>query len=302
LAIVSFCREDCRLHPYGFETHLKHHSSYAEMVLEEIRQRGPLPADELPDPEGVSRRLPGSWHRSVPRAVLEAHFARGRLAIASRLPNFARVYDLSDRLIPSAYYSQCLEKAESQRTLLAMAARAHGIGTVADLADYYRMPVSEARPRLLELVEQGEIVPVRVEGWKETAFLYKKARPSRCHQVSALLSPFDPLVWCRKRIDKLFCFDYRLEIFTPQARRRWGCYVLPFLHDGRLAARVDLKADRTAGRLRVLAAYLESHANPIETATALARELKVMSQWLNLESVKVEKKTAFLRELYERFR
>jgi uncharacterized protein len=300
--LLHFRREERRLRPFGFQAMLKQHPEYADRVLEEIRTRGPLTADELPGPEGISRRMPGSWYRSIPRAVLEAHFARGRLVVTSRLPNLARVFDLAERHIPSRLYHQNLEKEGAQRALLSIAAQAQGIGSAGDLADYFRMPVSEVRLRIAELVDLGEVCPVQVEGWREVAYLHRKAFFPRKVQASALLAPFDPLVWCRKRILRLFQFDYRLEIFIPKVQRKWGCYVLPFLLGDRLAARVDLKADRMESRLLVLAAFLEPHADSRETAAALASELHLMAEWLGLQSVAVRRKTGFMRELHSQLR
>src|SRR5262249_26616020 len=161
-------------------------------------------ADDLPEVDGVPRRIEGAWHGSVPRAVLEAHFGRGLLAVADRRPDFSRVYDLAERRIPRGHHARVVGRAEAQRELLRLAARAPGVGTATDLADYYRMPVREARPRLAELVEEGALREMRVEGWREPAYLHAAARlPSRI-DAAALLSPFDPVVWFRPRTARLF--------------------------------------------------------------------------------------------------
>ena len=174
-----------------------------------------------------------------------------------------------------------------------MAARGHGIGTANDLADYFRMFIRDARPRLRELVESGDLREVRVEGWRQTAYLDPDARmPARVNATS-LLSPFDPLIWFRARAARMFAFDYRVEIFVPREKRRWGVYVLPFLLGETLVARVDLKAGRTDRRLIVLAAFVESHAKPGAVAEPLAMELKTMAEWLGLESVSVERRGDF---------
>src|SRR5262249_42121379 len=152
----------------------------------------------------------------------------------------------------------------------------HGVGTAADLADYYRMPVREARPRLAELVEEGALRAVRVEGWRAPAYLHAAARLPARVEAAALLSPFDPLVWFRPRAARLFDFDYRSEIFVPREQRRWGYYVMPFLLGDRLVARVDLKADRPGRRLLVRAAYLEPQAQAEPVAGALAAELRTL--------------------------
>ncbi|MGH7644069.1 MAG: DNA glycosylase AlkZ-like family protein, partial [Gemmatimonadales bacterium] len=181
-------------------------------------------------------------------------------------------------------------REDAQRELLRRAARAQAVATARDLADYYRMPAGEARPRIAELVGAGELREVRVEGWRERAYLHSEARlPARIH-AAALLSPFDPLIWHRPRATRLFDFDYRIEIFVPRAKRRWGYYVLPFLLGDRLVARVDLKADRAARRLLVLAAYLEPGAKPGTVADALATELRTMARWLDLDAIAVERR------------
>jgi hypothetical protein len=286
-----------RVRPYGFESLLEDQADYVARVLDEVRARGPLTADDLPAPDGVARRIEGSWFGSVPRAVLEAHFGRGALAVAERLANFARVYDLAERLIPTEHHGREVGREEAQRELLRRAARAHGVATAADLADYYRMPVREALPRLAELVAAGELRQVRVEGWKGPAYLHPEARPPARIDAAALLSPFDPVVWYRPRTARLFDFDYRFEIFVPKAQRRWGAYVLPFLLGDRLVARVDLKADRPGRRLLVLAAYREAHAEPGASAAALAAELRTLAGWLGLDSVTVERRGNLARPL-----
>jgi uncharacterized protein YcaQ len=229
--------------------------------------------------------------------VLEAHFGRGILAIARRRPDFARLYDLAERVLPAEHHRREVGREASQRELLRLAARAHGIGTASDLADYYRMPVREARPRVAELVSAGDLAEARVEGWKETAYLHPEARAPVRIEASALLSPFDPVIWYRARAARLFAFDYRFEIFVPEAKRRWGCYVLPFLQGDRLVARVDLKADRGEGCLRVLAAYLEPNAEPKTVAEAIAGELQSLAQWLGLNRVSVVRRGDLARPL-----
>jgi uncharacterized protein YcaQ len=286
-----------RVRPYGFETFLGRHAAYVERVLEEVRTRGPLTADQLPEPDGAERRIPGAWHASIPRAVLEAHFGRGVLAVAERRPNFARVYDLAERVLPPEHHGRRVDRADAERQLLLQAGRAHGVATAADLADYYRMSVREARPRLAELVSAGRLRLVQVESWREPAYLHPEARLPRRIEAAALLSPFDPVVWFRPRAAQLFGFDYRVELFVPRPKRRWGYYVLPFLLGDRLVARVDLKADRARRRLLVLAAHLEDHAEAGSVAGALAKELRTMAAWLGLEAVAVESRGSFARRL-----
>ena len=288
--------ESHRVRPYGFERFIKANSSYVDWVLDQVRTRGPLTTDDISEPEGTPRRIPGAWH-SVPRAVLEAHFARGVLAVADRKPNFARAYDLAERVIASEHLSRDIPPDEAQRELLRRAARSLGVATRADLADYYRMPVGSISRRIAELVESGDLKPVQVEGWKEQAYLQPEARLPRRISARALLSPFDPVVWFRPRLARLFEFEYRLEIWVPKAKRRWGYYVLPFLLGDRLVARVDLKADRTGRRLQVLASSAERDTDVESVAEALHAELRIMAAWLGLDSVAVERRGALGRAL-----
>jgi uncharacterized protein len=298
--LLRYRRERARLWPSGFAAFLEKHSDYAGWVIEEIRRRGATLADELPAPEGVERRMRGSWYGTIPRATLEAHFARGHLGVSARRSNFSRFYDLTERIIPPEYHSRQVEIADGQRELLRQAARACGIGTTADLADYYRMPIRDARPRLAELAEAGEILEVEVSGRR--VWLYKQARAPRRIDTATLLAPFDPLIWYRPRVRWLFEFDYRVEIFVPQHQRRWGPYVLPFLLGDRLVARVDLKSNRAARRLDVGAAFLEPGIAAEEVVEPLAAELRRLAGWLGLDSVKVAPRGNLARALRAAFR
>jgi hypothetical protein len=269
--------------PRGFDSFLKKHPGYVDWVLAEIDRRGPLAAEDLPAPEGVDRRLEGSWLGTVPRALLEHLFGRGVLAVAGRRASMARTFDRSERLVPPEHHGRAVSREEAQRELVRIAARAHGIAGAADLADYFRLRVGEAQPRIAELVEGGELRQVEVEGWRGPVYLHRDARLPRRIEAASLIAPFDPLIWTRKRTDRLFGFDYRFEIFTPREKRRWGCYVLPFLLGERLVARVDLKAERSSGRLLVLATHFEDGADLAEVKPALAAELETMAGWLGLE-------------------
>jgi hypothetical protein len=276
--------------PWGFDDIMAEHKEYVETAVGEITRRGPLGPSDMPDPSHTSRRLPESWYGSVPRAVLEACFGRGQLAVTSRRENFSRVFDLAERVIPHEHYHRQVDRHESERELLRLAALACGVGTSADLADYFRMKVGEAKPRIAELVAAGDLLEVHVEGWREAAYIprdTKSAAPApRSIDARVLLSPFDPLIWFRPRTRRLFHFDYRFEIFVPQAQRKWGSYVLPFLMGDRLAARVDLKSDRPNSRLLVLGAYLEPWAGAGAVASALAGELQSLAGWLKFDTVR----------------
>jgi uncharacterized protein YcaQ len=212
------------------------------------------------------------------------------------------VYDLAERIVPVEHTTRTMARDEAQRELVRLAARAMGVATARDIADYYRMDPRDARQRVQELASGGELREVRVDGWRDPAYLHPDARQPRAIAASALLSPFDPVVWFRPRAERLFHFDYRLEIYVPKARRKYGYYVLPFLLGDRLVGRVDLKADRGAGRLRVLAAHVEAGANADEVAVALGSELRTMARWLGLDDVSVERRGNLARVLTARLR
>ena len=290
-------RASHRVRPYGFEAFLAREARYAARVLEQVRARGPLTAAELDEPRAMPPELRHAWFRSAARAVLEAHFGRGLLAVHERRPNFQRAFDLVERLIPAEHLGPAPERAEAQRALLEIAARAHGLGTAADLADYHRMPVAEARPRLAELVERGALRQVEVEGWREAAFLHAGAGDPRPIEAAALLAPFDPVVWYRPRAARLFGFDSRFEIFVPPEERRWGKYVLPFLLGDALVARVDVEADRPRGRLSVGGAWAEPAMPPEAVAAPLAAELSTLAGWLGLAEVAVGRRGSLSRSL-----
>jgi uncharacterized protein YcaQ len=271
-----------RLWPYGFDAFAAKHGEYCESILSAIREKGPVTAAGVPHPDGVERRIKGAWY-SVPRATLEMYFVRGRLAVARRA-GMARVFDLPERVLPAACLAGEPDPHEAQRQLLRIAARSYGVATADDLADYFRSPVRELLPRIAELVEAGMLLPVSVEGWRQRAYLHRDAKPRPC-RLAALISPFDPLVWYRRRALRLFHFEHRFEIFVPQEKRKYGVYVLPFLLNDRLVARVDLKTDRAQSRLLVLSAVAEPGISGEDVAAPLAAELRSMIEWLGLEKV-----------------
>ena len=262
-------------------------ASYAARVLDEVRARGPVAAGDLRDPDGTRGHPRDDWGWTPARAALEGHVAVGTLAVADRQANFARTYDLVERIVPEEHRRRQVGPEDAQRELLRLAARSLGVATAVDLADYYRLSMREARPRIAELAAAGELQEVRVAGWREPAFRHPEAVLPRRLEARALLSPFDPLVWHRPRVQRLFEFDYRLEIWVPSSKRRWGYYVLPFLFGDRLVARVDLKADRTAGALLVPGAWIERGVDRASVAEALTRELRTMATWLGLNAVDI---------------
>jgi uncharacterized protein YcaQ len=225
------------------------------------------------------------WAWSAAKHALEWLFWAGLVAATHRRGSFERVYDLPERVLPRAILQLPTPSGvDARRALLARSARALGVATADDLRDYYRIPAADARLPIEQLVEEGTLVPVRVRGWREQAYLHNDARPGRKLEGSALLSPFDPLIWRRPRTERLFGFRYRLEIYTPAHKREHGYYVLPLLLDGALVARVDLKADRKAGALIVQRAHVEQGA-PQCTGERLIEELRLMASWLGLSSL-----------------
>ena len=257
----------------------------AEAVLRRIEQEGPLAASDF---EGAKGRT-GWWEWSDAKAALEWLFWSGRITAAARRSSFERAYDLTERVIPSRILSAPKPtKEDAQRALLERSALALGVGTAADLRDYFRLK-PEATPRLDELVEEGRLRRVSVQGWRQPAYLHAETKIPRRIRTAALLAPFDPLIWERTRAERLFGFHYRIGIYTPAEKRVHGYYVLPFLLDESIVARVDLKADRQAGLLRVQSAWGEPNAPP-ETAERLAAALRVMAGWLGLVEVAVEPK------------
>jgi len=271
-------------------------ATYVRRVRDEVRDRGALSAAQLSDP----RRRDGEWwgRRSVGRQALEYLFARGELS-GWRGPNFERVYDLPERVIPSAVLAAPdPSEADAQRELLGRAAGALGVATLSDLADYFRIAKGPAAARVAELVEEGRVERVAVEGWSEPAYRARGLRPGRpTRDHATLLAPFDPLIWERERTKRLFDFDYRIEVYVPAPKRRYGYYVLPLLLGDELVARFDLKADRAARTLRVEGAFLEPHAEPRSVATAAVAELHALAAWLGLERLRVGRRGGFAAAL-----
>jgi uncharacterized protein YcaQ len=254
-------------------------------VLEEVRANGPVASSEVLEHERPRRTGPWGHWGDVKRA-LEWLFWSGQITSARRR-GFARLYDLPERVLPAdvvAAPTPSLE--EAQRTLLRVAARSQGVASESDLRDYFRLPASDSKLRVPELVEAGDLLPVAVEGWHTPGYLDPAARMPRRVDARALVGPFDSLIWERPRVERIFDFRYRIELYVPAPKRQHGYYVLPFLLGDRLVARVDLKADRGSGALRVQAAYAEPDSPP-ETASELRTALEAMAAWLELERLDV---------------
>ncbi len=284
------------LHPYlrwrmadahawgGVERLAAERPGLIEWVRAEIAERGPMTAAEV---EADSPRRTGNWgwNWSDAKRALEWLFWKGEVLVARRTSGFARLYDIPERILPPEILDAPTPSTdEARRELIRISAAALGVATEGDLRDYFRLPVAGFRAAVQDLVGAGELLPVEVEGWRQPGYLHPEARLPRWIRAQTLLSPFDPVVWRRERAERLYDFTYRIEIYTPAAQRLYGYYVLPFLFGDRPVARVDLKADRPAGVLRIPSAWAEPGAPP-ETSAALAAELGRLAEWLGLGEV-----------------
>ncbi len=262
------------------------HAGYLAAVLAEIAERGPLAASQLSDP----RRRAGEWwdRRSDGRRALELLFGDGVLA-AWRSPAFERVYDLTERAVPRRVLDLPTPSDHvAQRALIVLAARSLGVATLGDLADYFWLRPRAAQPRLAELVEEGRLAQVMVEGWPQPAYTVPGTRVRRpTREQASLLSPFDSLIWARDRTQRLFGFHYRIEIYVPASRRLHGYYVMPLLHGDELVARFDLKSDRRTATLVVAGAFAEPRHGHGATAEAALAEILRLKDWLGLAQLRI---------------
>jgi uncharacterized protein YcaQ len=271
-------------HQWDSVDRLKHRRPhFLDEVLDQVRDLGPVTASDLGQRVGKK----GSWWDwDDGKIALEHLFHHGLVAARRRRNDFARLYDLPERVLPAAALdAPTPTDAEARKELLVIAARALGVATLGDLADYHRQRTQLCKPLVNELVETAELVPATVEGWGKPAYVHRDASTPRWVKGRALLSPFDSLVWNRERTERVFGFVYRIEIYTPPPKRVYGYYVLPFLLDGELVGRIDLKADRAEGTLRVQAAHVEPGVDEAPVAVNLAAELRSMADWLELDRV-----------------
>jgi hypothetical protein len=255
----------------------------ADAILKRISDQGPLSASDIAETRGQG----GWWGWSETKQAFEYLFWSGLITTATRRSSFERVYDLPQRVLPRAILDVPTPgEADAQRALIGRSARALGIATAGDLRDYFRLKPHDALPRIAELVEDGTLRQVAVRGWSQPAYLHAEAKVPRRITGQALLAPFDPLIWERARTERIFGTRYRIEIYVPAEKRVHGYYVLPFLMDGQIVARVDLKADRQAGKLLVQRAHREEAA-PDDMPERLMTELELMAGWLGLDGVTI---------------
>ncbi|MGB8962395.1 MAG: crosslink repair DNA glycosylase YcaQ family protein [Pseudonocardiaceae bacterium] len=255
-------------------------------VLDAVKEHGPVGAGTLErELGGGIRATPGSWwNRTDTKRICEWLFGMGQLVTGTRR-GFQRLYDLPERVLPAEVLARRVGAEQGARELVSRAGAALGIATELDLRDYYRLRPQRCKQAVAELVEAGELEPVTVQGWRAAAYRHRAARTPRRISGAALLCPFDPLIWDRARTERLFGFRYRIEIYVPEHRRVHGYYVFPFLLDGALVARVDLKADRATGLLRVPAAFAEPGVDISRVVAELAGALREMAHWLQLDGV-----------------
>ena len=280
----------------GLAKFARERKTLVDEVLAVVRDRGPLAASEI----GLGAAgAAGWWGWSEAKMAIEFLFWAGQVTTLRReTAGFARIYDIPERALPGSVLAMPTPPPDAaQRALLRHAAGALGVATEIDLREYFRLPVAETKARLAELVEAGELVRVAVEGWDKPAFMPPDVKIPRKIETAALLSPFDPLLSERGRAERLFDFHYRIEIYTPAHKRQYGYYCLPFLLGDRIVARLDLKADRAEGTLRVESAHLEGHADAGKVAEAARAELARMAQWLGLDCVVVGGRGALTKAL-----
>ncbi|MGH9274417.1 MAG: winged helix-turn-helix domain-containing protein [Acidimicrobiales bacterium] len=277
----------------GVQSFRRSHPGLGEDLLAAVHDNGPVTLGELEHlGDAIKRRpaAPGSmWNWTPAKKAVEWFFWNGQVSAVRNPQTFERHYARPDQVLPAAVLTAPTPTDDdAMKDLLLRAARSHGVGTAKCLADYHRLPIVPARRLVAELAADGALRPVEVEGWKHPAFLHPEAELPRWVRAAALLSPFDSLVWERDRVERLFGFRYRIEIYVPAAKRVHGYYVLPFLHDGRLVARVDLKGDRQSGTLRVRSAHAEPAFNADKDLPPLVERLHELAGFLGLGNVAAE--------------
>ena len=265
---------------WGLTSFYADNKAFVKRILKHVEANGPVTAREL---STRTTKKSSWWDWDEAKTALEYLFLTGQLMSCGRGSDFARIYDITERVLPSKILdTPTPTENEARKQLLVRAAKAQGVATLTDLADYYRQKTAVIKPLVNELVEQGELREVTVDTWVEKAFVHRSAKPPKKLYATALLSPFDSLVWCRPRNERLFDFHYRIEIYTPREKRKFGYYVLPFMMNGELVGRVDLKADRANSKLLVQSVHTEKGIKRASINGALTKELRALANWLQL--------------------
>ena len=270
---------------------------YVQAVLEEVRERGEVTGGTLSDPRPVERDGSGWWHRSLGVLALDWLFRIGEVGIR-RQGNFEKVFSPLDAFVPSDILATPTPtEDEAISELIARSVRSLGVGTAEDVADYYRLPIRDVRRLLPEVVESGRIGAAKVKGWDKPAFVDPDAKTPRTITGATVLSPFDPIVWKRDRAERIWNFEYRIEIYVPEKKRRWGYYVLPVMVDGHLVARLDVKTDRANSVLRIKAAHLEEGHDGAEVAQRVLPAIDDLRRLVNVDDIHIERKGNFAIQL-----
>ena len=265
---------------WGLTSFYADNKAFVKRILKHVEANGPVTAREL---STRTTKKSSWWDWDEAKTALEYLFLTGQLMSCGRGSDFARIYDITERVLPSKILNTPTPtEDEARKQLLVRAAKAQGVATLTDLADYYRQKTAVIKPLVNELIEQGELREVTVNTWVEKAFVHRSAKPPKKLYATALLSPFDSLVWCRPRNERLFDFHYRIEIYTPKEKRKFGYYVLPFMMNGELVGRVDLKADRANSKLLVQSVHTEKGIKRASINGALTDELRALANWLEL--------------------
>ena len=269
---------------WGLTSFYDNNKVFVKRMLKHVETNGPTTARELStrtEKRGADKKTWWDWDES--KTALEYLFLTGQLMSRGRGTDFARIYDTPERVLPpNILNASAPTEHDARKQLLVRSAIAQGVATATDLADYYRQKPAAVKPLITELLEEGELREVAVDGWAEKAFVHRSAKLPKKLYATALLSPFDSLVWCRPRNERLFNFHYRIEIYTPKEKRKFGYYVLPFMSDGQMVGRVDLKSDRASGVLLARSVHTEKGVKRSSINDALNAELCTMATWLGL--------------------
>ena len=272
---------------WGLTSFYDDNKAFVKRMLKHVEINGPTTARELStrtEKRGADKKTWWDWDES--KTALEYLFLTGQLMSRGRGTDFARIYDTPDRVLPmNILIASTPNEHDARKQLLVRSAIAQGVATATDLADYYRQKPAAVKPLITELLEEGELREVAIDGWAEKAFVHRSAKLPKQLHATALLSPFDSLVWCRQRNERLFDFHYRIEIYTPKEKRKFGYYVLPFMMNGQMVGRVDLKADRANSKLLVHSVHTEKGVKRSTINDALNNELRAMALWLGLDKV-----------------